>query len=107
MEFTLLYRVPRTELQAVRPDLDFLDRFPCLDVAGVGSGYWSLLAMRLQLDAPAAGEPIALDEAGGVAVYEWSRAFVDGFPRVDPDLIEAVVHGLGAETASLGLEAEV
>src|SRR5687767_8111713 len=85
MGFTLLYRVPRTQLKAIRRDPDLLDQFPCVDLAGVGREYWSLLATRLQLHAPVTEAPIALDEAGGVAVYEWSRSFADGFGRVDPD----------------------
>jgi len=105
MGSTTIYRVPRANLRDMRPDLDALDEFPCLELDGVGSEFWRLLAARLNLGAPAKRAPVAVDEEGGRAILEWNPAFVKSFVRrVDPDMMEAAVDGLVMEGAIPGLE---
>jgi hypothetical protein len=106
MGTTTIYRVPRANLRDIRPDPDSLDEFPCLELDGVGSGFWRLLAARLNLGSPAKRAPVAVDEGGGRAILEWSPAFVKSFVRrVDPDMMEAAVDGLVMEGATPGLDA--
>jgi hypothetical protein len=100
MEFTTIYRIPRAKLRGIQPDLDSLDEFQCLELDGVGRGFWPILASRLNLGSPAKGSPIVVDEEGGLALFEWSPAFVKSFVgSVDPDLMEAVVYDLVMEEA--------
>jgi Arc/MetJ family transcription regulator len=85
--------------------LESLDEYPCLDLDGVGSDFWPILATRLNLGSPAKGAPLAVDAEGGLAIVEWSPAFIKRFVvGVDPDMIEAVVDDLVMEQVVPGLD---
>lgn len=105
MGFTTIYRIPRAKLREIQPDLDSLDEFQCLELDGVGSGFWPMLATRLNLGSVTKGVPIAVDEEAGFAIFEWNPTIVKCFVRaVDPDMMEAAIYDLVLEEAIPGLD---
>jgi hypothetical protein len=99
-----MYRIPRAKLRGIQPDLDYLDEFQCLELVEVDSGFWPILAARLKLGSPRK-VPLAVNQEGGLAVFEWSPAFIKAFvKRVDPDLNEAAIYDLVMEQAIPGLD---
>lgn len=95
MMLTTLYRIPRASLLSIEPDQDYLEQFPLLEIEGVDSGYWPLLATELGLDdVVEGGDPLTIDETSGVAMVEWSPTFATQFCLAVPETVAAAIESL-------------
>ena len=103
MKLTTIYRIPRSKLKSIEPDTDYLERFPCFDFEGVDSGYWPILASKLNLGLHTEpGDPLFFDEAGGAALFEWSPEFVQRFCQTDQASLATAIDDLDKANAYPG-----
>lgn len=102
--YTLLFRVPQASLSTEAMELDVLEQYEKLDMDGVCSSYWPLLATQLALPGNAASTPIVYEEEDGLAIFEWSKEFIQAYCSLDKQVLASAVNELERVQACPGVD---
>lgn len=75
--FTTLYLVPENEISGLSTDPEELNtKYEMLDIGGLISIHWEILAESVGHKVSVEAEPITFDEEG-LAIFQWDTGFVN------------------------------
>jgi hypothetical protein len=106
-QFADIFAVPRSELDSIQPDYEALrERFPWLGFSGFSGNLFAMAAHFLGLPPVAPGDPLALDEEGGLAVFVWSSELVSWLRTATSSQLADLARTLSGDERYLG-ESEI